>query len=435
MNRIEMYSSSSDLRGGLQRVLAVAHGLSEPMPDGETIRCWPGVGDEPAKTAPRHQTSLDQLSAIFAQPSVREMLDDVHARFELPAVDHDLAQRAFRAAIISGRAHRAHLGRDIYGVSNKTVWDLLCAPLGEAIASRFGRALGESAIDRSQSRPSEPALRNLEGLLAFDTSPTGNGHEGCVEWLTERLILLGFQVEIARRGSGRPLVVARRHGRGLGGHVVMYGHYDVVPIRREERWQHPPRELTDDGERLFARGVADNLGPLACRLAAVSSLSESPALTWIIQGEEETGSRVAHALLPELIAAMEPATLWLDETGYHDVDDGTLRLLARVIAGEDGSRSPDRPLDELLRALRALASRWGVGARLETRGLNKNLVEGGCPFNRNIPEGARYLAVGVNDSAARIHRTDESVPQWTFPLHVAELEVIFRWAGRPEGGS
>ncbi|MBK8593674.1 MAG: hypothetical protein IPN77_32115 [Sandaracinaceae bacterium] len=77
-----------------------------------------------------------------------------------------------------------------------------------------------------------------------------------------------------------------------------------------------------------------------------------------------------------------------------------------------------------------LASRWGVAARHERRGLNKSVVEGGCPFNRALPEGARTLAVGVNDSGARIHGLNESLPGWTFPLHAAELDVIFRWVGR-----
>jgi hypothetical protein len=90
-------------------------------------------------------------------------------------------------------------------------------------------------------------------------------------------------------------------------------------------------------------------------------------------------------------------TLWLDETGYHDHEDGTLRLLGRTIGEDDASLPPDAALDDLLRALRGLASRWGVAARHERRGLNKNVVEGGCPFNHALP-GARYLAVGVNDS-------------------------------------
>ena len=215
----------------------------------------------------------------------------------------------------------------------------------------------------------------------------------------------------------------------MDGHLVLYGHYDVTPFGREQKWTHPPRTLTVEGGRLFARGVGDNKGPLACRLAALSAIDSTPALTWLIQGEEETGSVVAHALLPVVMENLRP-TLWLDETGYHDHEDGTLRLLGRSVGPHETSHPPDAALTNLLRALRALASRWGISARHECRGLNKTFVEGGCPFNHSLPEGARYLAIGVNDSQARIHGLNESLPGWTFPLHAAELDVIFHWVDR-----
>jgi hypothetical protein len=212
----------------------------------------------------------------------------------------------------------------------------------------------------------------------------------------------------------------------------MYGHYDVTSFGHEERWTHPPRQLTVAGGRLFARGVADNKGPLACRLAALETLEHTPALTWIIQGEEETGSAVAKALLPNEIRDLQPS-LWLDETGYHDHEDRTLRLLGRLIGANDASLPADVELNVLMSALRGVASRWGVASRHECRGLNKTVVEGGCPFNHALPSGARYLAVGVNDSSARIHGLNESIPGWTFPLHEAHLDVIFHWAASVDG--
>jgi acetylornithine deacetylase/succinyl-diaminopimelate desuccinylase-like protein len=182
----------------------------------------------------------------------------------------------------------------------------------------------------------------LRTLTAFDTSPDGVGHDACVDWLTAASRALGFTVEAHGRDRGRPLVVAHREARGLAGHVVLYGHYDVTPFGREQKWTHPPRELTVADGRLFARGVADNKGPLACRLAALAARCP-PSLTWLIQGEEETGSPVAHALLPDVMRDLRP-TLWLDETGYHDHEDGTLRLLGRTIGEVDASLPPDAAL-------------------------------------------------------------------------------------------
>ncbi|MCB9540790.1 MAG: M20/M25/M40 family metallo-hydrolase [Myxococcales bacterium] len=427
MNRIEMYASSAHLKQGLHRVLAVAHSLASPVTPAVDACWWHLVDPAEQADARAHRLSLETLASVFSRPAVQRICDEARRCLGLLALDHEAVAAAFRAAIISGRAHRAHFGRDVYGTRNKVLWDHLCADFGAAVASRYGETLGDGAVDRDASRPSADALATLATLTAFDTSPDGPDHQHCVDWLVDQLEALGFEVETMGHDLGRPLVVARRPARGLAGHVALYGHYDVTPFGREQKWRHPPRTLTDTDGRLFARGVADNKGPLACRLAALRHLDRTPALTWFVQGEEETGSAVARTLLPSLMASLRP-TLWLDETGYHDHEDGTLRLIARTIGPSDRDAPVDAALGELLRGLRGLASRWGVAARHEQRGLNKSAVAGGCPFDRNLPQGARYAALGVNDSGARIHGLNESVPAWPFPLHAAQLDVVFRWA-------
>jgi hypothetical protein len=434
VNRIQMYASSTHLKHGLHRALAVSHALTGPVEPGEAVAWWSLLEPDEQERGRLHALSLDALARIYARTTVRAVLDAGRAVVGLPALGHEAVQTAFKVAIISGRAHRAHMGRDVYGSSNKGLWDLVCGDFGRAVADHYGPTLGDDPVPLAESVPSDEVLDALRTLTAFDTSPKGDGHDACVEWLASRLGALGFTVEALGHDQGRPLVVAHREARGLNGHLVLYGHYDVTPFGLEQKWTHPPRELTVADGRLFARGVADNKGPLACRLAALSALESAPALTWLIQGEEETGSAVAHALLPDVMRDLRP-TLWLDETGYHDHEDGTLRLLGRAMGQDDASLPPDAALTDLLRALRGLASRWGIAARHECRGLNKNVVEGGCPFNHALPEGARYLAIGVNDSGARIHGLNESLPGWTFPLHAAELDVICRWVGRTAGSA
>lgn len=429
MNRIEMYASSSQLRTGLHRVLAVSHALTHGLPVGETTAWWHSLEADEQAPAREHTLPLDALARVYARSTTRASLDAARREMAMLTLDHDAVQAAFRGAIINGRAHRAHMGRDIYGSTNKRLWDLTCGEFGTKVADRFGAGLGDTAMRRSDGGPSTAVLDALRSLIEFDTSPAGADHEVCVAWLSERMVHLGFELEVRVRDGGRPLVIGRRAACGLAGHAVLYGHYDVTAPGALDAWTHPPRALTIADGRLWAGGVADNKGPLAARLAALAEIEHAPALTWLIQGEEETGSPVAHALLPEVMAELRP-TIWLDETGYHDHEDGTLRLLARTMGASGTSAPPDAELAELLRALCGLASRWGVGARHEVRGLTKNVVAGGCPFNTNLPAGARYLAVGVNDSRARIHAPNESIPTWTFPLHAAELDVIFRWVDR-----
>jgi hypothetical protein len=61
-------------------------------------------------------------------------------------------QAAFKVAIISGKAHRAHMGRDVYGSSNKGLWDLVCADFGRAVAHRFGPTLGDDPVPMPRAR-------------------------------------------------------------------------------------------------------------------------------------------------------------------------------------------------------------------------------------------------------------------------------------------
>ncbi|WP_224370310.1 M20/M25/M40 family metallo-hydrolase [Hyalangium versicolor] len=305
-----------------------------------------------------------------------------------------------------------------------------------ALAQRYHPLVTAPMRSRHTASPLPMTRETLAELLAFDTSPGSPAHPACIQWLCERLEAIGFTCKVHQPLPHAPAVIeAHRSSRGLAGHVVLYNHYDVTLLRHGELgWTSPPHVLTEEQGRWSGHGVGDNKGPLAARLVALASFERTPALTWFIQGEEETGSVASSLVLRERLAGLQPE-LWLEETGYHDAEDGTLRLIARTLGPEAGmSKPPDASMHELLQALRLLAGRWGVGTRLEVRGLNKAAVDGGCPFNRNLPVGARYLALGVNDSRSRIHGTNESVPLWTFPLHAEELQVVFHWVDRVARG-
>ncbi|MGB1277737.1 MAG: M20/M25/M40 family metallo-hydrolase [Nannocystaceae bacterium] len=224
------------------------------------------------------------------------------------------------------------------------------------------------------------------------------------------------------------MLEARRGPRGLHGHVVLYGHYDTVAAN-PKHWRSEPNRVSEHDGRWFARGIADNKGPLAARLWALETIEHTPAITWIVQGEEETGSVWSREVLAQIVPGIV-ADLWLDETGYHDYESGTLRLLARRIGAQpDTSDAPDDVLVSMLDGLRILAANAGVATRTEVRGLNKTVVAGGCPFNHALPPGARYLALGVNDSHARIHASNESIPTNLFELHRDQLALLFEAVG------
>src|SRR3954451_12175073 len=69
----------------------------------------------------------------------------------------------------------------------------------------------------------------------------------------------GFDdVRIVSVGGGAPAVVARRPAPEGGPTSLLYPHHDVQPGGAPADWDSPPFEPTERGERLYARGAADD---------------------------------------------------------------------------------------------------------------------------------------------------------------------------------
>ncbi|MCP4502373.1 MAG: M20/M25/M40 family metallo-hydrolase [Deltaproteobacteria bacterium] len=76
--------------------------------------------------------------------------------------------------------------------------------------------------------------------------------------------------------------------------IVIYGHFDLQPVKGEP-WDTPPHEAVTKGERLYARGSADDIGGWVSHLAAIESYlrveKKLPLnIKLFIEGEEEIGS-------------------------------------------------------------------------------------------------------------------------------------------------
>ena len=104
--------------------------------------------------------------------------------------------------------------------------------------------------------------------------------------------------------------------------ALVYGHHDVQPVTPLDRWQHPPFEPTVVGERLFARGAADDKGQvwfhllgLAAHLAATGRRSPAVHLKLIVEGEEESGSPNFAKLLHEHAQRLACDVVVVSDTG------------------------------------------------------------------------------------------------------------------------
>ncbi|MEM9226536.1 MAG: M20/M25/M40 family metallo-hydrolase [Verrucomicrobiota bacterium] len=147
-------------------------------------------------------------------------------------------------------------------------------------------------------------------------SSYAEGMTGAREFIKAQLAGLGFQVEEIPTPL-HPIVLAERGpDREDVPHVILYGHYDVQPADPFELWQSPAFEAEVRDGRIYGRGTADNKGPQAVQLAALSRiLEEEPdlplRLTFLIEGEEEMGSPSFPGFLKEYAPRLSQADMIL----------------------------------------------------------------------------------------------------------------------------
>ncbi len=106
--------------------------------------------------------------------------------------------------------------------------------------------------------------------------------------------------------------------------LLFYNHYDVQPPEPLDEWHSDPFGAEVRNGALYARGVADNKGNIAARIAAVDAYLAARGklpcrVKFIIEGEEEIGSPSLPAFAqanPDLVQA--DACVW--EAGYADLE-------------------------------------------------------------------------------------------------------------------
>ena len=153
MNPISMFSSSEDLRGALHSVLAASYVLCAAADaSGDTslvpeIPWWQALsGLEVAEQtlAQCGQLPRQRLGELLCRADVHRVLARTWRFLGLPPPSLAELTDAFRDAELSSRALRLHGGRDVYGSSNKRLWDLLVAPLHAACVPRWWPAAASS---------------------------------------------------------------------------------------------------------------------------------------------------------------------------------------------------------------------------------------------------------------------------------------------------
>jgi len=160
-------------------------------------------------------------------------------------------------------------------------------------------AVADTELDAYLVATREGRYDSYRDLLRIPSISALPEHAGdcrrAAAWLVDALTRAGVEhAEIAETG-GHPVVYADwLHAPGAPT-VLVYGHYDVQPVDPLELWTSPPFEPVIDGERLLARGAADDKGHVHAHVMAAEALLATRGklpvnIKYLFEGEEESGS-------------------------------------------------------------------------------------------------------------------------------------------------
>lgn len=157
----------------------------------------------------------------------------------------------------------------------------------------------EQVATHARGRTKE-TLDRLGEYLAFPAISCEPAHAGDVLALALRIAedlrkLSLTNVRLLELDGALPCVAAEHTKAGPGKPTILiYGHLDLQPVNGE-KWTSPPHAIRREGDRVFARGAADDMGGWVSHLAAMESwlsvAGELPVnIKLLIEGEEEIGS-------------------------------------------------------------------------------------------------------------------------------------------------
>jgi acetylornithine deacetylase/succinyl-diaminopimelate desuccinylase-like protein len=183
----------------------------------------------------------------------------------------------------------------------------------------------DEKLSRYLDEYSNKAQILLEALARQPSIAAQNVGMGEAADLVESLLSeAGFETQRLYAEGAPPAVYGVQRGQSPFT-VLLYNHYDVQPPEPLELWESPPFEPTVRDGKLYGRGVSDNKGEIATRLAAIHALRAvygglPITVRWIIEGEEEVGSPHFEAVA-ERYADLLRADGCLWEGGGFDIAD------------------------------------------------------------------------------------------------------------------
>lgn len=248
----------------------------------------------------------------------------------------------------------------------------------------------------------ERIFHQLSELVAFNSVHADQRQAADLaaarDWVEAALTQAGFEVKKYVTIDGSTTVIGTRRGNPDAPTVLLYSHYDVVPIGNVAAWDSPPLQLTERNSRWYGRGSADCKGNLIMHLAALRAIDQHGGsdlnITMVVEGSEESGGQGLSYLIqkqPKLFAAdailiadagnvqVGQPSLTVALRGNARVTVSVETLKAPVHSGMFGGAAPDAVL-ALMTALTSLQDEFG---RMQITGVDTSATWAGEDYDKD----------------------------------------------------
>ena len=186
----------------------------------------------------------------------------------------------------------------------------------------------------------ERFLNEMFAMLSITSICSAPSHHAdrlrCADLWRELLLQAGADEAEVMPSDGNPLVFAQKHVSDTAPTVLVYGHYDVMPVAPLELWKSAPFEPEVRDGRIWARGADDDKGQSFLQVKAFEYLVRTGQLRhnvkFILEGEEEIGSPSLHAFLTRHRELLKSDVILVSDTSMLSEDLPSLTTGLRGLA-------------------------------------------------------------------------------------------------------
>ncbi len=186
----------------------------------------------------------------------------------------------------------------------------------------------------------ERFLNELFELLRIPSISAQSVHKSdmtrTAEWLAAALVKAGADRADVMPTEGNPVVYAEKIIDPKAKTVLVYGHYDVMPVDPREEWRTDPFEPVISEGRIWGRGADDDKGQLYMHVAAFEAMCATGTLPcnvkFMLEGEEEIGSHSLYGFCAKNKKLLKADIILVSDTSMLSLEQPSITCGLRGLA-------------------------------------------------------------------------------------------------------